>query len=136
MLNDHNENHCNQMLNTYFLTSDPTRFMSHMQSSLQKPGVISIQNVGWNSQSTIFFQSLAISDKHINPHNKWNRSLVSCAKTAEAIDTTKPEGGLFCFLGKLCTYSFVLCGCWLNEVNLILYYCIVIWFLTFITVVL
>ncbi|KAJ1401147.1 biotin/lipoyl attachment domain-containing protein [Sesbania bispinosa] len=85
------------MLNNYFLTSGPTGFMSHMQSSLQKPGVIPIQNVGWNSQSRLFIQSLAIGEKRINSHNKWKRTLVSSAKTAEAIDTTKSEGGLFGF---------------------------------------
>lgn len=97
MLDDHTEKHCNQMVSNtfyFFMTSDPTGFMSHMQSSLQKPGVIPIQNVGWNSQTKISIQSLAFSDKGINSHNRWNRTPVSCAKTAETIDTTKSKGRL------------------------------------------
>lgn len=62
-------------------------FMSHMQSSLQKPGLIPVRKVGWNFQSRPFIQNLAISDKH----NKWNRTLVSCTKTTEAIDTSKTQ---------------------------------------------
>lgn len=63
-----------------------------MQSSLQKPGLIHVQSVGCNFQSRFFTQNLAISDSHIVSHNKWNRTLVSCTKTAKAIDTAKSEG--------------------------------------------
>lgn len=83
------------MLNITFLISGLTDTMSHMQSSLQNPGTIPIHSVGWNSQSRLFTQSLSIGAKHINSHNKWKRTLVSCAKTTEAIDATKSEGGLF-----------------------------------------
>nr|AFK34056.1 unknown [Medicago truncatula] len=69
-------------------------FMSHMQSSLQKPGLIHVQNVGCNFQSRSFVQNLAISDKHIVSHNKWNRVLVSCTKTAKEIDAAKSETSL------------------------------------------
>ncbi|CAK8538363.1 unnamed protein product [Lathyrus sativus] len=69
-------------------------FMSHMQSSLQKPVVIPIKNVGWNFQSRTFFQSLAISDKHNDSHNKRKKTLVSCSKPTEAIDTIKSEASL------------------------------------------
>ncbi|TKY56918.1 hypothetical protein E2542_SST21364 [Spatholobus suberectus] len=65
-----------------------TDTMSHMQSSFQKPGIIPIHSVGWNSQSRLFTQSLAIGVKHINSHNKWKRTLVSCVKTIEVIDAT------------------------------------------------
>ncbi|XP_020210345.1 uncharacterized protein LOC109795300 isoform X2 [Cajanus cajan] len=63
--------------------------MSHMQPLLQKPGIIPIHSVGWNSQSRLFTQSLAV-----NSHNKWKRTLVFCAKTTEAIDATKSEASL------------------------------------------
>ncbi|WJX58939.1 hypothetical protein P8452_44340 [Trifolium repens] len=69
-------------------------FMSHMQSSLQKSGVIPFQNVGWNFQSRPFVQSMTISQKHIDSHNKWKQTLVSCAKTTEAIDTSNSEASL------------------------------------------
>lgn len=68
--------------------------MSHMQSSLQKPGLIHVQSVGCNLQSRNFVQNLAISDKHVVSHNKWNRTLVSCTKTAKATDTAKSEASL------------------------------------------
>ncbi|XP_058748231.1 uncharacterized protein LOC131621043 [Vicia villosa] len=70
-------------------------FMSHMQSSLQKPVVIPIKNiVGWNFQRRTFIQSLAISDKHNDSHNKRKKTLVSCSKPTEAIQTTKSEASV------------------------------------------
>ncbi|KAI5434001.1 uncharacterized protein LOC127118107 isoform X1 [Lathyrus oleraceus] len=69
-------------------------FMSHMQSSFQKPVVIPIKNVGWNFQSRTFIQSLAVSVKHNDSHNKWKKTLVSCSKPTEAVDTTKSEASL------------------------------------------
>ncbi|KAK7300473.1 hypothetical protein RJT34_11317 [Clitoria ternatea] len=65
----------------------PASTLSHMQTSLQKPGIIPIHAVGWNSQSRLFIQRLAIDEKHINSRNKWNQMLVSCANTTEAIAT-------------------------------------------------
>jgi hypothetical protein len=56
---------------------------------------------------------MTISHKHIDSHNKWKQTLVSCAKTTEAIGTTNSEGGLFCgcslnmATGK--PYSLLLC---------------------------
>ncbi|RDY09496.1 accB, partial [Mucuna pruriens] len=70
-----------------------TGTMSHMQSSLQKPGIIPIHSVGWNSQSRLFTQGLAIGVKHINSHSKWRRTLVSCAKTT-GISATKSKASL------------------------------------------
>ncbi|XP_061351682.1 uncharacterized protein LOC133296659 isoform X2 [Gastrolobium bilobum] len=68
--------------------------MSIMQSSIQKPGIIPIHNIGRSSQSRLFIKSLAIGEKRINSHTIWKRTLVSYAKTAEAIDITKCEVSL------------------------------------------
>ncbi|KAL5101808.1 hypothetical protein RYX36_006135 [Vicia faba] len=69
--------------------------MSHMQSSLQKkPVVIPIKNVGWNFQNRTFIQRLAISDKHNDSHSKWKKTLVSCSKPTEAIETAKSKASL------------------------------------------
>lgn len=87
--------YCNdQLLNRYFLTSDP---LGTMQCSLQNPGVIPIHNVGCNSQTKLFIHGLVIGNKHFHSQSSWKRTLVSCAKTVEPINTAKSERGWFCF---------------------------------------
>ncbi|WVZ08912.1 hypothetical protein V8G54_022258 [Vigna mungo] len=63
--------------------------MSHMRPSRDKQVVVPIHNVRWNSKSRLFIQHLAYDRKHINSHMKGNNTLVSCAKTAEPINTSK-----------------------------------------------
>ncbi|KOM39631.1 hypothetical protein LR48_Vigan03g301300 [Vigna angularis] len=63
--------------------------MSHMRPSRDKQVVVPIHNVRWNSKSRLFIQHLAYDRKHINSHVKGNNTLVSCAKTAEPINTSK-----------------------------------------------
>ena len=59
--------------------------MLHTRSSFEKPGVISMYNA----------KCLANVEKYIKSQSKYKQTLVSCNKTAEAIKTTKSEGGLF-----------------------------------------
>ncbi|QCD98712.1 acetyl-CoA carboxylase biotin carboxyl carrier protein [Vigna unguiculata] len=63
--------------------------MSHMRPSRDKQVVVPIHNVGWNSKSRLFTQHLSYDRKHINSHMKGSTTLVSCAKTAEPINTSK-----------------------------------------------
>ncbi|TKY47591.1 Biotin carboxyl carrier protein of acetyl-CoA carboxylase [Spatholobus suberectus] len=65
--------------------------MSHMRSSLEKQVVVPIHNVRWNSKSGPFIRHLAYGQKHINSHTKGKNTLVSFAKTAEAINTSKSD---------------------------------------------
>ncbi|XP_019416860.1 PREDICTED: uncharacterized protein LOC109328064 [Lupinus angustifolius] len=65
--------------------------MSHMQSSLQKPAVVLSHNVRWNSKSRLSIQRLANGEKHIISHIRGKKTLVSCAKAVEAINTTKSD---------------------------------------------
>ncbi|KAJ1417730.1 Single hybrid motif [Sesbania bispinosa] len=65
--------------------------MSHMRSSLEKSAVVPCHNVRWNSKSRLFIQRLADGEKHINSYTKGKKTLVSCAKTVEAINTTKSD---------------------------------------------
>ncbi|XP_027335062.1 uncharacterized protein LOC113849380 [Abrus precatorius] len=69
----------------------PVGTMSHMRPSLEKLAVVPIHNVRWNSKSRLFIQHLANGEKHINSHMKGKNTIVSCAKTAEAINTTKSD---------------------------------------------
>lgn len=83
------------MLNHYSWISDPVGAMSHMRSSLEKPAVVPCHNVRWNSSSGLFIQLLANGEKHINSRTRGRKTLVSCAKTVEAINTTKSDGGFY-----------------------------------------
>ncbi|KAK7305932.1 hypothetical protein VNO77_43845 [Canavalia gladiata] len=69
----------------------PIGTMSHMRPSLEKPAVVPIHNVRWNLKNTLFIQHLANGEKYINSHTKGKNTLVSCAKTAEAISTSKSD---------------------------------------------
>ncbi|CAJ1858233.1 unnamed protein product [Sphenostylis stenocarpa] len=69
----------------------PMGTMSHMRPSREKQVIVPIQNVRWNSKSKLFIQQLAYDQKHINSRVKGNNKLVSCAKTADAINTSKSD---------------------------------------------
>lgn len=75
--------------------SDPIGTMSHVRASLEKQAVVPIHNAGWNSKSRLFIQHLAYGQKHINSHTKGKNTLISCGKTAEAINASKSDGGLY-----------------------------------------
>ncbi|ESW35582.1 hypothetical protein PHAVU_001G247000 [Phaseolus vulgaris] len=69
----------------------PMGTMSHMRPSYDKQVVVPIHNVRWNSKSRLFIQHLAYDRKHINSHMKGSTTLVSCAKTAEPINTSNSD---------------------------------------------
>jgi len=97
------------MLNHDSWISDPMGTMSHMRPSRDKQVVVPIHNVQWNSKSRLFIQHLAYDRKHINSHMKGNTTLVSCAKTAEPINTSKSgDGGLYWLWNELSLYSLFL----------------------------
>ncbi|RDX79193.1 accB, partial [Mucuna pruriens] len=79
------------MLNHDSWISDPFGTMSHMRPSLEKQVAVPIHNIRWNSKSRLFIQHLAYAQKHINSHTKGKNTLVSCAKTVEAINTSKSD---------------------------------------------
>ncbi|XP_061375030.1 uncharacterized protein LOC133317211 isoform X2 [Gastrolobium bilobum] len=68
--------------------------MSQMRSSLEKPTVFPSHNVRWHSKTRLFIQCLTNDEKHINSLTKGKKTLVSCAKTSEAINTTKSDDSL------------------------------------------
>ncbi|KAH1160482.1 hypothetical protein AAZX31_11G237700 [Glycine max] len=69
----------------------PIGTMSHVRASLEKQAVVPIHNAGWNSKSRLFIQHLAYGQKHINSHTKGKNTLISCGKTAEAINASKSD---------------------------------------------
>lgn len=110
-----------QMLNHDTWISDTMGTMSHMRPSRDKQVVVPIHNVRWNSKSRLFIQHLAYERKHINSHMKGNNTLVSCAKTAEPINTSKSgDGGFYWSWNELRPYSFFFVDFCLNEKSLIL----------------
>ncbi|MED6172197.1 hypothetical protein PIB30_047860 [Stylosanthes scabra] len=69
----------------------PIGSMAPMRCSLEKPAIVPSHNIRWNSKSRLFVQRLVNGEKHFNYHNNGNKTLVLCAKTADAINTTKSE---------------------------------------------
>ena len=126
------KSHCNQMCNDYCWISDPIGSMSPMQCSLEKPAVVPSHNVRWNLKSRLCVQRLVNGEKHINYHTRGKKTLVSCAKTAEATNTTKSDGGLLWLWNELCNSALIFLAVvvWMRQM-LFLITVIIFWFLNF-----
>jgi hypothetical protein len=88
-------NHCSLILNRYCWITDPIGTISHVRSSIEKAAVVPCQKVRWNSNNGLL-QHLTNGEKHIHSHTRGKKTLVSCAKTIEAVNTTKSDGGFYC----------------------------------------
>ncbi|WJX32502.1 hypothetical protein P8452_20818 [Trifolium repens] len=68
----------------------PIGTISHVRSSIEKAAVVPCQKVRWNSNNGLL-QHLTNGEKHIHSHTRGKKTLVSCAKTIEAVNTTKSD---------------------------------------------
>ncbi|XP_054789275.1 uncharacterized protein LOC129294805 isoform X1 [Prosopis cineraria] len=69
----------------------PVNTLLPMRSSLEKPYEVPMNNAVGSSQNKLNFQWLANGEKHLSSQFKWKRTLVSCTKITETINTGKPD---------------------------------------------
>nr|CDR89226.1 Biotin carboxyl carrier protein [Pisum sativum] len=68
----------------------PIGIISHVRSSIDRAAVVSCHKVRRNSSNGLF-QHLTNGEKRVYSHSRGKKTLVSCAKTVEPINTTKSD---------------------------------------------